>query len=159
MKKNIFSQEKYAPDSKLLTTSEFAKLCGVTRFTVRNWVDLGKIKFVKTIGGHRRIPDSEVVSFIRIHEQKDNKSPKNRVLHCWQYAKETRCGKECEKCLAYIQKIDYCFLAVKQLGKKRIRCEGHCLDCSYFNEIFEQMKMLKNPDIKKVPASRQNIIG
>ena len=159
MIKNIISQEKQASYSKLLTTSEFAKLCGVTRFTVRNWVDLGKIKFVKTMGGHRRIPDSEVVSFIRIRDQLDKKSPQNAVLHCWQYADKIHCGKECGKCLAYIQKIDYCFLAVKQFGKKLIRCEGHCLDCSYFNEIFEQMKMLKNPNIKKVAASRQGILG
>lgn len=153
----ILSSEEHIPDCEFYTTSQFAELFGVTRFTIRNWVDLGKIKSVTTKGGHRRIPRSEVVSFFRMREGMNKKS-KNHVLHCWQYAEKIQCRKECQKCLAYIQKIDYCFLAVKEFGRKQIRCEGYCLDCSYFNEIFEQMKMLKDPNIAKVKASREGII-
>ncbi len=38
----------------LLTTSQTAKICGVTEPTVRNWSLAGKIPTYYTVGGHRR---------------------------------------------------------------------------------------------------------
>ncbi|MBW7989853.1 MAG: helix-turn-helix domain-containing protein [Planctomycetes bacterium] len=41
-----------------MTTTELAKLCGVSRFTIINWINRGKIRTNKTVGGHSRIPVS-----------------------------------------------------------------------------------------------------
>lgn len=46
--------------SDYITTTDLAALCGVSRFTIINWADQGVIKCAKTVGGHRRIPRSEV---------------------------------------------------------------------------------------------------
>ena len=43
----------------MLSTHEFADMAGVTPITVIAWCKKGKIKYKKTMGGHRRIPISE----------------------------------------------------------------------------------------------------
>jgi putative resolvase len=45
---------------RLLTVSEACKRLGIHSNTLRKWDRLGKIKVVRTIGGRRRIPESEV---------------------------------------------------------------------------------------------------
>jgi excisionase family DNA binding protein len=55
-----------------LTTTEFAKLCGVSRFTIINWAKQGRIKTIKTAGGHYRIPETEAINLLRT-ENKRNK--------------------------------------------------------------------------------------
>jgi excisionase family DNA binding protein len=53
---------------KTFTTFEGARLCGVFHTTVINWVNKGKLKARVTPGGHRRIPLSELVAFMKKHE-------------------------------------------------------------------------------------------
>lgn len=50
--------------NEYLTTSQAAKLCNVTRFTIRNWINSGKLKARKTAGGHRRISKEAFLKFI-----------------------------------------------------------------------------------------------
>jgi putative resolvase len=45
---------------KLLSLSEAAEVLGVTTQTLRNWDRADKIKTVRTVGSHRRIPVSEI---------------------------------------------------------------------------------------------------
>lgn len=45
---------------KMYTTGEVARLLGVDYVTVARWARDGKIKAVRTPGGHWRIPESEV---------------------------------------------------------------------------------------------------
>ncbi|MBF0494205.1 MAG: helix-turn-helix domain-containing protein [Candidatus Omnitrophica bacterium] len=42
------------PD-EYLTTTEAAKICNVTRFTVLNWIKQGKLPASSTLGGHQRV--------------------------------------------------------------------------------------------------------
>ncbi len=53
---------------KTFTTFEVARLCGVFHTTVINWVNKGKLKARVTPGGHRRIPLSELVIFMKKYE-------------------------------------------------------------------------------------------
>jgi excisionase family DNA binding protein len=53
---------------KTFTTFEVARLCGVFHTTVINWVNKGKLKARVTPGGHRRIPLSELVAFMKKYE-------------------------------------------------------------------------------------------
>lgn len=45
---------------KLLTPKEASKLLGVTIDCLRKWERAGKIKCVKTLGGHRRFKLEEI---------------------------------------------------------------------------------------------------
>ena len=73
-----------------LTTTELAKLCGVSRFTIWNWIKQHKIKAVRTVGGQYRIPASEAISFLEtLHLETCHKARKSlapgALGHCWEY--------------------------------------------------------------------------
>ena len=53
---------------KTFTTFEAARLCGVFHTTVINWVNKGKLNARVTPGGHRRIPISDLLSFMKKYE-------------------------------------------------------------------------------------------
>jgi molybdopterin-binding protein len=44
----------------LLPPREAAKILGISYPTLKQWIYRGKIKSVKTPGGHHRVPDSEI---------------------------------------------------------------------------------------------------
>ncbi|MBV9958292.1 MAG: helix-turn-helix domain-containing protein, partial [Acidobacteria bacterium] len=46
--------------SELLKLAEAAKLAGVSYPTLKQWIYKGKIRSVKTAGGHHRIPREEI---------------------------------------------------------------------------------------------------
>lgn len=46
--------------TRSLTTHEMASLLGVTSSTIIQWIKNNKIKCTRTLGGHRRIPASEL---------------------------------------------------------------------------------------------------
>jgi len=129
------------PRKEYLTTTELAKFCGVSRFTILSWIDKGKISTIRTVGGKHRIPVSEAISFLETLQRKS--SPKEKKVttsgalgHCWEYLQKTNCERECKNCLIYGREIDYCFVVVRQFGKGVIRCMGDCLSCGYFEKFF-----------------------
>lgn len=68
---------------RTFTTFEVARLCGVFHTTVINWVNKGKLKARVTPGGHRRIPLSELVPFMKKYDMPvpvDIDDPHSRVL-------------------------------------------------------------------------------
>jgi excisionase family DNA binding protein len=50
---------------KLLTTSEFAKALGASESSVRRLADAGELQIHRTRGGHRRIPVTEAIRYVR----------------------------------------------------------------------------------------------
>lgn len=50
--------------NELLTIKEIAALMGVTTKTVRRWEEEGKIKAIRTMGGHRRFNKYEVLKMM-----------------------------------------------------------------------------------------------
>ena len=124
-----------------LTTTELAKFCGVSRFTILSWIDNGKINTIRTVGGKHRIPVSEAISFLETLQRKTSPKEKKAATsgalgHCWEYLQKTNCERECKNCLIYGREIDYCFVVVRQFGKGVIRCMGDCLSCGYFERFF-----------------------
>jgi excisionase family DNA binding protein len=55
----VYAQEK------LLTPSEVASLFRVDPKTVTRWAKAGKLNSIKTLGGHRRYRESEVMALLK----------------------------------------------------------------------------------------------
>ncbi|MBS7288671.1 MAG: recombinase family protein, partial [Candidatus Freyarchaeota archaeon] len=55
---------------RLYTLKEAKKLLGVTTWTIQQWDRQGKIKCVRTIGGRRRIPESEIKRILGLREER-----------------------------------------------------------------------------------------
>ncbi len=55
---------------KLYTLKEAKKLLGVTTRTIQRWDRDGKIKVVRTVGGRRRIPESEIKRILGLKEER-----------------------------------------------------------------------------------------
>lgn len=122
--------------SDYMTTTELAKLCGVSRFTIINWTKQGRIKAAQTVGRHYRIHISEAMSFLKTFHNGNKSITSDSSGHCWEYLKKTNCDKECRNCLIYRREVDYCFEVVRQFGKGVICCKGDCLNCGYFEDFF-----------------------
>jgi MerR family transcriptional regulator, light-induced transcriptional regulator len=61
---NSAESSKYAME-RLLTTKELAAAIGASESSLRRWTNSGAIGTSRTVGGHRRIPLSEAIRFIR----------------------------------------------------------------------------------------------
>ena len=55
---------------RLYTMKEASKLLGVTVRTIQRWDKQGKIRCVRTVGGKRRVPESEIKRILGIHEER-----------------------------------------------------------------------------------------
>jgi len=55
---------------RLYTLKEAKKLLGVTTRTIQRWDKDGKIRVVRTVGGRRRIPESEVKRILGLKEER-----------------------------------------------------------------------------------------
>jgi len=104
MKKEIVKGDGSKPRSAYLTTTEFARICGVSRFTIINWAKRGKIRANRTIGGHYRIPASEALSLLRISDEKEETVVSELGGHCRAQEQETNSDEECGNCLPDDQK-------------------------------------------------------
>jgi molybdopterin-binding protein len=60
---------------ELLRLHEAAQLVGVSYPTLKQWIYNGKIKSVKTAGGHHRIPKSEVERLVGSEKRKTKRKP------------------------------------------------------------------------------------
>ena len=60
---------------ELLKLHEAALLAGVSYPTLKQWIYKGKIKSVKTAGGHHRIPRSEIDRLVGADKRKMRKKP------------------------------------------------------------------------------------
>jgi len=110
--KEIAGGDESKRRSGYMTTTELARLCGVSRFTIINWVKQGRIKVIRTAGRHCRIPVSEALSLLRTFGK--NKKPSPSVLKepCRQQVPMPDDDEECRNCLTGNEKI-------KQLKAKK----------------------------------------
>lgn len=64
--------------TSLLTPREAALRLGISYPTVKQWLYQGKIKAIKTPGGHYRIPEAELDSLL--HKAKRPETPKRQMM-------------------------------------------------------------------------------
>src|ERR1700723_3516770 len=62
----------------LLSPREAAQRLGISYPTIKQWLYRGKLKAVKTPGGHYRIPESELDGLL--HQAKRPETPKGEML-------------------------------------------------------------------------------
>lgn len=78
--------------SKLFNTSQACQLLGVSQSTIRSWADDGKIKSLRTAGGHRRydvndfnskehLPQPNVIDNLKIKEREET-SKAEGAIYC-----------------------------------------------------------------------------
>lgn len=60
----------------LLTPRDAARALGVSYPTLKQWIYAGKLKTVRTPGGHHRIPDAELDKFL--HRAVEKRAPERR---------------------------------------------------------------------------------
>ena len=90
--------------SGYMTTTEVAGFCGVSRFTIINWVKQGKINIIRTIGRHCRIPVSEALSLFKASHEKKKTVVSDLSGRSRQQAPTTSCDEECGNCLTSNEK-------------------------------------------------------
>ncbi|MHC4600439.1 MAG: response regulator [Planctomycetota bacterium] len=57
--------EKKQPEREACYTShEVSRLCGVAPITVGRWIEAGKLKAFRTVGGHRRVLKADLEAFM-----------------------------------------------------------------------------------------------
>jgi excisionase family DNA binding protein len=56
----VVEMTKPAADEELLTPGEVARMFGVNPKTITRWASAGKLRAIRTLGGHRRYRASEV---------------------------------------------------------------------------------------------------
>ena len=63
-----------ASSEVLLTPSEVATLFRVDPKTVTRWAKAGKLSSIRTLGGHRRYRESEVLELLGVPNQRDRQA-------------------------------------------------------------------------------------
>lgn len=53
--------------ARYVTTGELGRACGVTASAVKKWIRQGKVRAIRTPGGHFRIPVEEIIRITRAH--------------------------------------------------------------------------------------------
>jgi excisionase family DNA binding protein len=99
-KKEFVKGDMGKQQSGFMTTTELAKLCGVSRFTVINWANQGKIKAIRTAGKHYRIPSSEALSMLRTIGEKKEVEASDLGEHCKLKKLNPSSEEECRNCLS-----------------------------------------------------------
>jgi excisionase family DNA binding protein len=126
-----------------LTTSQAAKLLKVSPDTVLKWVKAGKVKSHRTLGGHFRIPLSE----LDLPASTDNRSQLQAALpqdhfYCWEYLAAAGAVKdECKDCITYRSRAQRCY-ELKDLpgefGCLNLLCDTDCDECEYYKVVNGQ---------------------
>ena len=129
-----------------LTTTQAARLLSVSPDTVLKWVKAGKVKSYRTLGGHFRIPASELDGLAR------SAGAPNQMLgesagplvhqYCWEYlAGGGDIKAECRECVTFRSRARRCY-ELKELpgglGCLNLMCDTECIDCEYYKLVRGQ---------------------
>ncbi len=134
--------------SRLLTTGQVAELCSVKPDTVRKWIRRGRLKALRTAGGHNRIPWEQVLPYLPESgkEPVPGATPGNDCpalpLRCWEYMAgrggDGAVRKECRACVVFRIRASWCFEVAGldcDIGHLKRFCSKSCNDCAYFQRV------------------------
>lgn len=129
------------------TTTEAARLLAVAPDTVLKWVKAGKVKSYRTLGGHFRIPATELDGLAttarapRLTTETEGVQPV-RHQYCWEYlAAGGDIKSECRECITFKSRASRCY-ELKDLpgglGCFNLMCDTVCEECEYFKLVSGQ---------------------
>ncbi len=128
--------------AQYITTGKAARRCSVQPDTVLKWVKKGRLPAIRTLGGHYRIDERDLVRFTGMREA-GGPGPlpvlqaEKRILHCWEYLSKDLRAK-CKSCIVYRVRASICFqlrLAMHGSGHNKAFCKDFCQDCPYCRRV------------------------
>ena len=128
------------PDT-LLTTGKAARLCSVKPDTVLKWIKKGRVPAIRTIGGHYRVEEADLLEILSEADAGTEKHEApllcGRPMRCWEYMNNGP-GAECRDCVVYQVRASFCFRLVSQCqgnGHAKRFCNGMCVECPYYRLV------------------------
>jgi excisionase family DNA binding protein len=127
-----------------LTTGKAALLCSVKPDTVLKWIKKGRLPAIRTVGGHYRVEERDVLQALAQGSVTDELREESsalcgRPMRCWEYMNNGP-GTECQECVVYKVHATYCFRLVQQLhgtGHAERFCGTSCQECPYYRRVHE----------------------
>ncbi|NQT11808.1 MAG: excisionase family DNA-binding protein [Planctomycetes bacterium] len=124
-------------ESTLLTTGQAARLCSVTPDTVLKWIKKGRLRGVRTAGGHYRIQRRDIEPLVVSQHMSGRLSECGRQnLRCWEYLSDQGAVRDnCQECVVYRVRAARCFLMADlapEVGHARQFCQISCEECVYY---------------------------
>lgn len=126
--------------SPLLTTGKAARMCSVKPDTVLKWIKKGVLPATRTMGGHYRVEEQDLLQVLSPEEDgecREDKTLCSRPMRCWEYLSNSP-GAECQECVVYKTHATWCFRlvgVVKGTGHARRFCSGLCQECPYYRRV------------------------
>jgi excisionase family DNA binding protein len=121
-----------------VSTGQVAKMLSVTSDTVVKWVRKGKLRAMKTAGGHYRIPRDSVLALLPGVDDFGRNNDKRPLVPCWECnAAAGKIRENCRTCPVFRAKGGKCYEVGKILKEKRqgaTCCPTDCEECSYYKE-------------------------
>lgn len=153
----------------VLTTSQAAKLCGVTPDAVVKWIHKGRLEAKRTAGGHFRIERGRLESLIpslNKTEAAPSQPPQARMTarRCWEYMSDGGVlREECRQCVVYRLGVSECFLMAAQepdTARSRPFRRNSCQDCGYYRQVkglaTKVLVVSSDPDVTVHLAGDEN---
>ena len=122
---------------RLYTMKEASKLLGVHIRTIQKWDKQGKIRCVRTVGGKRRVPESEIKRILGIHE-------KRKIVgyaRVSSYTQKDNLERQIELIKSYAKERSWEIEALKDVGS------GLKEDRRSFQKL---LRMVMNKEVSKV---------
>lgn len=133
--------------SRLLTTGQVAKLCGVTPDAVLKWIKGGKLPAQRTAGGHYRVSREacEDLGLCAVPGEPSHPEvvepvhPISGPVHCWEYFGENGHPRDsCLNCVVYRARAQNCYRLAefgKEIGHRLNFCATECNECSFYRAL------------------------
>ena len=130
----------------MLSTGQAAKLCSVTPNAVLKWIQQGKLKAVRTAGGHHRIDEKDLEGLMartRPAARLQPAQPADRrpFQYCWEHNGGGRLLDGCRDCVVYQMRARRCYEVIKlvpKVGHGQVFCKGTCDECDYYQIVRRQ---------------------
>lgn len=127
--------------TSLISLSKASKILGVDEKTLRRWDAAGTIKAVRTVGGHRRIPQEEIDRLLQVGESDGLRIKTLAYCRCSTHKQTENLERQIGRVLEFCNKNKWLVELYKEIGsglnEKR-------------REFKRLLKQISEPDTKRV---------